>query len=278
MTQNAEQDPAVNTAIRRRLDRLGLAGHEREWADRYLLCDHLVSPRRRATAKFEATSRFIRDLVAHRWVKTPACARRRESQAHPLSVDGVPPRPDAAQQHHQSGCRADRAPGDAAGRLGPGRADRGGAGRRAGQRRLAAWRPASSIRWPRCKSRPSATACATSTASSARQSTTAGRPSSRTTGCADPDPWEVVRPGKIYVVPARSRVRAAGRRPRAHANQPSNLLGIAYDRPVVGYGGQTASTRCVCGRRPRPIRFDFRRVLATAISSAPSSRTSPPNR
>ena len=78
MTQNAEQDPAVNTAIRRRLDRLGLAGHEREWADRYLLCNHLLTPSSaEPRQKFEATSRFIRDLVAHRWAKTQHAPARR---------------------------------------------------------------------------------------------------------------------------------------------------------------------------------------------------------
>src|SRR5580698_2178173 len=89
MSQNAEQDPAVNTAIRRRLDRLGLAGHEREWADRYLLCNHLLTPSSaQPRQKFEATSRFIRDLVAHRWAKT---RRAREAtnakRIHYLSME-----------------------------------------------------------------------------------------------------------------------------------------------------------------------------------------------
>src|SRR5262249_1553228 len=60
----------TDAALERRLDRLGLTGQEDDWTDRYLLCEHLVDP---ATAlprqRFEAVARFIRDLVAHRWVK-----------------------------------------------------------------------------------------------------------------------------------------------------------------------------------------------------------------
>ena len=48
-----------------------MIGQENHWTDRYLLCGHLVDPKTaEARQKFEATARFIRDLVAHRWVKT----------------------------------------------------------------------------------------------------------------------------------------------------------------------------------------------------------------
>jgi hypothetical protein len=61
----------TDAALERRLERLGLIGKEDDWTDRYLLCEHLVDP---LTAlprqRFEAVARFIRDLVAHRWVKT----------------------------------------------------------------------------------------------------------------------------------------------------------------------------------------------------------------
>jgi starch phosphorylase len=64
-------DRASDVALERRLERLGLTGKEDSWTDRYLLCEHLIDP---ATAlprqRFEAIARFIRDLIAHRWVKT----------------------------------------------------------------------------------------------------------------------------------------------------------------------------------------------------------------
>src|SRR5215471_13914901 len=61
----------LDHALERRLERLGLAGKEDEWTDRYLLCHHLVDPRTaRSRQRFEALAAFIRDLAAHRWVKT----------------------------------------------------------------------------------------------------------------------------------------------------------------------------------------------------------------
>src|SRR5262249_19133028 len=48
-----------------------LTGKEEEWTDRYLLCDHLVDPAQtRPRQRFEAVAAFVRDLIAHRWVKT----------------------------------------------------------------------------------------------------------------------------------------------------------------------------------------------------------------
>src|SRR5262245_39901056 len=62
---------ATDAAPERRLDRLGLSGREEDWTDRYLLCEHLVDPPAALPRqRFEAVARFIRDLVAHRWVKT----------------------------------------------------------------------------------------------------------------------------------------------------------------------------------------------------------------
>src|SRR5262245_30351801 len=62
---------AIEPALERRIERLGLTGKEDDWTDRYLLCEHLVDPpMARPRERFEADARFIRDLVAHRWVKT----------------------------------------------------------------------------------------------------------------------------------------------------------------------------------------------------------------
>src|SRR6516162_11073342 len=71
IAKRALNEPKVDPALERRLERLGLTGQEDHWTDRYLLCNHLVDPpTARARQRFEATSRFLRDLVAHRWVKT----------------------------------------------------------------------------------------------------------------------------------------------------------------------------------------------------------------
>src|SRR3954469_565163 len=74
--------PVHAPALERRLERLGLDGTD-EWADRYLLCEHVVSPASaRPRQRFEAAARFIRDLIAHRWVKT----RQVREEANPKRV------------------------------------------------------------------------------------------------------------------------------------------------------------------------------------------------
>src|SRR5262245_47526173 len=76
-------EPVSDPALERRLERLGLTGQEEQWTDRYLLCNHLLDPNTaKSRQKFEATSRFIRDLVAHRWVKT----RRSRQNANPKRI------------------------------------------------------------------------------------------------------------------------------------------------------------------------------------------------
>src|SRR6202161_3897479 len=89
MAQSVGQGTAMDPAMGRRLERLGLAGHEHEWADRYLLCNHLLSPSSaQPRQKFEATSRFIRDLVAHRWARTQqAREKTNPKRIHYLSME-----------------------------------------------------------------------------------------------------------------------------------------------------------------------------------------------
>jgi hypothetical protein len=59
------------TCAEHRFERLSLTGKEDDWTDRYLLCEHFVDPSTARPQRFEAVARFIRDLVAPRWVKTP---------------------------------------------------------------------------------------------------------------------------------------------------------------------------------------------------------------
>src|ERR1700733_12895923 len=77
------------TALQRRLERLGLSEHPGEWAERYLLCEQIVDPSSASTRqKFEATSRFIRDLIAHRWVTTQRMrAQHDPKRVHYLSLE-----------------------------------------------------------------------------------------------------------------------------------------------------------------------------------------------
>ncbi len=57
-----------------------------------------------------------------------------------------------------------------------------------------------------------------------------------------PDPWEVHRPVKTTEVHLGCSFRIVEGELRVVPHQPSILAGIAYDRPVVGYGGKTINT------------------------------------
>ena len=70
------------------------------------------------------------------------------------------------------------------------------------------------------------------------------------------DPWEVVRPGKVYVVPLNAKFELQGGGIAVTRNRPSTLLGIAYDRPVVGYGANCINTLRLWAAAA-PESFDF---------------------
>jgi starch phosphorylase len=57
-----------------------------------------------------------------------------------------------------------------------------------------------------------------------------------------PDPWEVVRPLRRVEVKLGCSIELHNGELRLVPNQPSTLIGIPYDRPVVGYGGMTINT------------------------------------
>jgi starch phosphorylase len=57
-----------------------------------------------------------------------------------------------------------------------------------------------------------------------------------------PDPWEVVRPNERIEVTFGCSFDLRGGALRMIPHQPSTLIGVPYDRPVVGYGGKTINT------------------------------------
>jgi starch phosphorylase len=56
------------------------------------------------------------------------------------------------------------------------------------------------------------------------------------------DPWEVARPHDQVEVKLSCSFEVQGGSLRAIAGKPSSLIGIPFDRPVVGYGGKTINT------------------------------------
>jgi starch phosphorylase len=59
---------------------------------------------------------------------------------------------------------------------------------------------------------------------------------------ARPDPWEVARPNEAVEVKLNCSFEIRGGALRVVEGRPSSLIGVPYDRPVVGYGGKTINT------------------------------------
>ena len=93
-----------------------------------------------------------------------------------------------------------------------------------------------------------------------------------------PDPWEVARPNETVTVPLGSSVRVARRADHGRiAGSRSHLLGVPYDRPVVGYGGQDDQhPPPLAGRDPGRLRFrrvQRRRFLRRRVGPGRSPRS-----
>ncbi|MBK9253371.1 MAG: glycogen/starch/alpha-glucan phosphorylase [Proteobacteria bacterium] len=257
MATSAEPRPDTDADLNRRLQRLGLTGQEESWIDRYVLCNHMVDP---ASAmprqKFEATARFIRDLVAHRWERTRlARAEVNPKRVHYLSLEfllgrtlrnnmmNLAAEPAVRQAMQREGWNLDaliEEEPDAG--LGNG-----------GLGRLAA-----------CFIDSLATLQYPAIGYGLRyeygifqQSIENGWQHERPDNwLRNVDPWEIKRPNRVYVVPLNSRFELAGTGIALQRDCPSHLLGIAYDRPVVGYGAQCINTLRLWGAAA-PNSLDF---------------------
>ena len=71
-----------------------------------------------------------------------------------------------------------------------------------------------------------------------------------------PDPWEVARPADTVEIPMHATARLDNGVETFVAHQPVVLLGIPFDRPVVGYGGKTINTLRLW-EAGTPHEFDF---------------------
>jgi len=257
MLKTAERTISSDAALERRLERLGLTGQESSWTERYLLCQHLVDPpESKSRQNFEAISRFIRDLVAHRWVKT----RRMRANANPkrihyLSMEfllgrtlrnnimNLAAEPIVQKAMQESGwdlgALIEEEPDAGLGN--------GGLGR------LAA-----------CFIDSLATLQYPAIGYGLRYEYGIFRQTIRDgvqieqpdTWLRYTDPWEIERPGKQYVVPLNATFELVGSALRIRRNSPSFLLGVAYDRPVVGYGANCINTLRLWAAAS-PDNFDF---------------------
>ena len=71
-----------------------------------------------------------------------------------------------------------------------------------------------------------------------------------------PDPWEVARPNEKVEINLACSFELSGGSLRPVPGRPSALVGIPFDRPVVGYGGSTINTLRLWAAAA-PDRFNF---------------------
>jgi len=81
------------------------------------------------------------------------------------------------------------------------------------------------------------------------------------------DPWEVARPDLAVEVKLNCSFELDGGTFRAIPHRPSALLGIPYDRPVIGYGGKTINTLRLWTAAASNY-FDFQEFSSGAFAEA----------
>jgi glycogen phosphorylase len=253
----ASASESTDAALARRLERLGLASPENHWTERYLLCQHLVEPAdASARQQFEATSRFIRDLVAHRWLKTRhAREHAGVKRIHYLSMEfllgrtlrnnmmNLAAEPLVQQALREQGwdlaALIEQEPDAGLGN--------GGLGRLAAcfiDSLATLQYPAIGygLRYEYGIFRQVI-----------REGAQLEQPDNWLRGG---DPWEIPRPGRIYAVPLNAKFELNGSHLEFTPDRPARLLGMAYDRPVVGYGAKCVNTLRLWAAAA-PEYFDF---------------------
>jgi starch phosphorylase len=87
------------------------------------------------------------------------------------------------------------------------------------------------------------------------------------------DPWEVARPQEQVEVKLGCSFEVRGGTLGVVAGQPSSLVGLPFDRPVVGYGGKTINTLRLWAAATTGL-FDFQSFSAGEFVSALAERLS----
>ncbi len=86
-----------------------------------------------------------------------------------------------------------------------------------------------------------------------------------------PDPWEVARPHEKVEVRLGCSFEVRGGSLGVVAGRPSSLLGIPFDRPIVGYGGRTINTLRLWAAAAPDV-FDFQAFSHGEFVSALAER------
>src|SRR5260221_158247 len=85
------------------------------------------------------------------------------------------------------------------------------------------------------------------------------------------DPWEIARPQEAVEIKLGCSFAVHRGTLRAIFGKPSNVLGIPYDRPIVGYGGQTINTLRLWAAATPDV-FDLQAFSAGSFVSALATR------
>ena len=88
---------------------------------------------------------------------------------------------------------------------------------------------------------------------------------------ARPDPWEVARPNETVEVHLACAFDIRDGALRVIRDRPSTLIGVPYDRPVVGYGGKTINTLRLWSAATRD-HFDFQQFSSGDFVGALAER------
>ena len=93
------------------------------------------------------------------------------------------------------------------------------------------------------------------------------------------DPWEVARPEEAVEINLNCSFELHGGSLRAIPGRPSSLIGLPFDRPVIGYGGKTINTlRLWAAAAPDYFDFaefssgDFVAALAQSLTAESTTR------
>ncbi|HEY6307426.1 MAG TPA: glycogen/starch/alpha-glucan phosphorylase [Candidatus Angelobacter sp.] len=82
-----------------------------------------------------------------------------------------------------------------------------------------------------------------------------------------PDPWEVARPDEAVEVKLNCSFQLQGGTFQVVPGRPSTVLGIPYDRPVIGYSGKTVNTLRLWAAAASNY-FDFQEFSSGAFAEA----------
>ena len=229
--------------------------------ERHLIFDNVIHCSRDARDRFEAVARSVRDVLSQRWVRTEEDLHQQNpKRVYYLSMEFLIGRsldnnitnllldPLAKQAVRQEKIdlleMLEQEP------------DAGLGQRRAGT--LGGMFPG--FHGHHAAAGDGLWACAMSTAFSSKPSRTAGNRNSRTIGCATLTRGKWPRPNETVEIKFNCSFELrGGSLQRDSAAGPQALIGMPYDRPVVGYGGKTINTLRLWAATA-PDYFDFQEI------------------